>query len=725
LLLAAAALAGEPRADYGGLLRKVVRDKGVDYGLLKKERAVLDRYVATLAQATPGARDPDRIAFWINAYNALTLQHVLDHKPAQGEFSVYHDVDEFWDGRRWTVAGRKVTLNEIEHEILRKKFKEPRIHFALNCASRSCPPLVSRLYRGDTLDVVLTQQARAFLADPDRNSFDAARRRAAISEIFRWYKEDFERERGGKVPALQRFLARYAPTEKLARALRKSRWRISYLRYDWRLNEAGRKPARTERVNPIWFVAYLAATLGLLLYGFHAFKMLVWRRRAGRRYREELAEARRRSPLGRTVFPPVCVQVPVFNEPGVVERAIDAVAGLDYPRHALEIQVLDDSTDETVTLVDRAVRRLRARGVAIRALRRGNREGFKAGALAAGLSRSDAEYVAVFDADFVPPADFLRRALPLFDCPGEVACVQGRWGHLNREQNWLTRAQAVGADAHFFIQQFGRAARGAFLNFNGTAGVWRCAAIAEAGGWRGDTLTEDLDLSYRVQLAGRRIVFDQELVVPAELPPTLGAYKSQQRRWACGSIQCARKFLGPVWRSRSPWWVKTEATVHLCGYVVCLAMMALILLLPLGVGHWPMFMDHPGWWPLWLAIWIAALGPLTVALAGQRLQGRGRLREVACCFLLGLGSCANNAIAVLRGLSRPIRTFVRTPKQGSLATPLRTPAPLLEPFMLLFTLASVVALAYTHPWAIATYALFCSAGFWFLTAYWWAVERRV
>jgi cellulose synthase/poly-beta-1,6-N-acetylglucosamine synthase-like glycosyltransferase len=714
LLLAATAFAGEPRADYEALLAKVVKSDGVDYATLKKERAPLDRYVKSLANASPGKVETERIAFWINAYNALTLQHVLDHKPDTGAFSVYRDVKKFWDRRTWPVAGRKVTLNDIEHRILRKDFKEPRIHFALNCASRSCPPLLGRLYRGGELDAVLTRQTRAFLANKRRNTFDLARRRADLSQIFQWYRKDFG-------PRLQVFLARYAPGPELARSLREHRWSLSYLRYDWDLNEAGRRPKVKKQVHPFWLLAYGAATLALLLFGFHAFKLLYWRRRYGPRYRAELARTRATATLGRTLLPRVLVQVPVYNEQAVVERAIDAVAALDYP--ALEIQVLDDSTDATVTLVDRAVARHRARGVAIRALRRSHRTGFKAGALAAGLEQSDAEYVAVFDADFVPPPDFVQRALPLFESPGRVACVQGRWGHLNRSQNRLTRAQAVGVDAHFLVHQFARAARGVFLNFSGTAGIWSVSAIEEAGGWSGDTLTEDLDLSYRAQLAGRRVVFDPDLVAPAELPPTLCAFKSQQRRWACGTTQCARRYLGPIWRSDLPFRVKVEATYHLTGYAVCLVMAALVFFVPFGIWHGGILTALPHFWPLLPTLWLAGLGPLSVSVAGQRARGRVRLSDLAACYLMGLGVCMNNALAVMRRLFLPIRTFVRTPKQGARPA-LRTPAPRLEQVMMAATLGSVAWVAGTQPWAAAAYALFFAAGFVFLTAHWWAFERR-
>jgi cellulose synthase/poly-beta-1,6-N-acetylglucosamine synthase-like glycosyltransferase len=473
-------------------------------------------------------------------------------------------------------------------------------------------------------------------------------------------------------------------------------------------------------VHPFWITLYALAAVVLLLFGFHAFKMLVWRRRHGPGYEARLAAVRARSALGRTEFPRVLVQLPLYNEARVAERAIDAIAALDWP--GLEIQVLDDSTDETSAAVDRAAARAR---VPVTVIRRRGRDGFKAGALARGLERSDAPYVAVFDADFVPPPDFLRRAMPLFDLGADVACVQGRWEHLNREQNWLTRAQAVAIDAHFLVQQLARAARGAFLNFNGTAGVWRRSAIEDAGGWRGHTLTEDLDLSYRAQLRGWRIAYDPTVTAPAEIPPTIAAYKSQQRRWACGSTQCARLFLGRVWRSPLPAWVRREAVAHLCGYSTCVAMMALVLLVPFGVGHARFLLRDVRLWPLWVAVWAAAAGPIAVSVAAQRARGgRRRLRGVVACFLLGLGACANNSVAVVRGLVRPIRTFVRTPKQGSVAEPLGAPAPLLEFAMALFTLAGAFFLARTDALALAVYGVFCAAGFGAVAGYWWLAERR-
>ena len=475
---------------------------------------------------------------------------------------------------------------------------------------------------------------------------------------------------------------------------------------------------------PIWLGLYFLATIGLLLYGFHAYKVLFWSRRYGTQYQAGLQATRAESRVGRTEFPHVLVQVPVYDEAGVARRAIDAVCRLDWPREYLEVQVLDDSTDETVGIVDAVVGQWAARGVPVRVLRRTHRAGFKAGALAAGLELSDAEYVAIFDADFVPQPDFLRQALPLFALPGRIAVVQGRWTHVNRDQNWLTRAQAIGVDAHFRIVQLARAAAGAFLSFNGTAGVWRREAIDDAGGWRGDTLTEDLDLSYRAQLRGWRIAYDPELAVPAELPPALAAYKSQQRRWACGSMQCARKHLGAVWRAPLPLRVKTEATAHLLGYGICIAMMVLILLLPLGIGHLPLLFQYPHMWPLWVLIWVAAAGPVSVSLAGQSVAGPVRRRDVLSCFLLGLGSCANNAVAAVRGLTVPIRTFVRTPKQGSRHASPGARAPIIEQAMTVFTLVSLVVIARHRPYAVAAYAFFCCAGFCAVAGYWWLGERR-
>lgn len=714
-------------ADWNALLGKAVKTDGVDYSVIRKDRKTLDAYVKALEKAKAGKTREEQIAFWINAYNALTVQQVLDtRKPGDKDYSVYRSVKDFWKKRTWPVAGQKLTLDGIEKGILLKKYKDARVHFAVNCASWSCPALRDRLWKASTLDHDLTQATRIYLGDKRHNTFDIARREAALSKLFDWYRKDFERGMPEKSVKLQAFLAKYAPSDKLRRALTKgTAWRFKFNDYDWSINDAGSKGRSSQTpISWIWLVLYIIATGGLLAYGFHAYKMLRWRKKHGPKYDAVLARARAESDLARTVFPRVLVQLPIYNEAAVAEGAIDAVAATDWPHDRLEIQVLDDSNDETCAIVDAAVARHAEAGVPIAVLRRPHRDGFKAGALAAGLNVSSAEFVALFDADFLPTPDFVRRALPLFDADTKVGCVQGRWGHLNRSQNWLTRAQAVAVDAHFHVQQYARAAAGKFLNFNGTAGMWRVRTIAEVGGWVGDTLTEDLDLSYRAQLEGWRIVFDPELVVRAELPPTLDAYKNQQRRWACGSIQCARKFLGPVWRSKLSLTTKLESTFHLCGYGVCVAMVLLIAVLPFGVSHWSLFSRHPELWPVWVAIWISAIGPLTMTAYAQLQRGRIRVRDLVGCFMLGLGSCMTNAIAVFRGLFRPIRTFVRTPKQGMQRVRLRTPVPVTEQVMTVFSLACVGYLATTNPWATATYALFCCSGFCTLAGYWWLAERK-
>lgn len=249
-------------------------------------------------------------------------------------------------------------------------------------------------------------------------------------------------------------------------------------------------------------------------------------------------------------WPDLTIQLPLYNETNVAERLIESAARLEYPGK-LDIQVLDDSTDETTCLVTGAVERLRSSGIAIDHVRRGSRDGFKAGALALGMTRSTSELFAVFDADFVPPPDTLLRMVPEF-ADRSVGMVQARWGHLNRGDGLLTRAQAIFLDAHFAIESAARYAAGHFFNFNGTAGVWRRTAIEDAGGWSASTLTEDLDLSYRAQLAGWKFVFLQDVEVPAELPPTISAFQEQQFRWAKGSIQTARRLLVRILRAHIP-----------------------------------------------------------------------------------------------------------------------------------------------------------------------------
>jgi cellulose synthase/poly-beta-1,6-N-acetylglucosamine synthase-like glycosyltransferase len=261
-------------------------------------------------------------------------------------------------------------------------------------------------------------------------------------------------------------------------------------------------------------------------------------------------------------MPPVTIQLPIYNEMYVADRLIDAVCEMDYPRELLEIQVLDDSTDETREIAELAVRRHAARGFDIKYLHRVDRTGFKAGALEAGLRVAKADYIAIFDADFIPSKDFLLKTLPHFD-DAKVGMVQARWGHINADYSLLTKIQAILLDAHFILEHGARNRAGCFFNFNGTAGIWRRAAIDSAGGWQHDTLTEDLDLSYRAQLRGWQFRFLPHLVSPAEVPVEMNSFKSQQHRWAKGSIQTCMKLLPTILRSNQPLKVKVEAFFHL------------------------------------------------------------------------------------------------------------------------------------------------------------------
>ena len=365
-------------------------------------------------------------------------------------------------------------------------------------------------------------------------------------------------------------------------------------------------------------------------------------------------------------LPFVTVQLPVYNERYVVERLIDAAARLDYPPRRLEIQVLDDSTDETQQIAAAAVARWSARGVAIRRLHRAERAGYKAGALAAGLRAARGEAIAIFDADFLPPRDFLRRALPALREPG-VGLVQARWGHVNRDCSWLTRVQALLLDAHFVLEHGARHRGGCFFNFNGTAGVWRRAAIDAAGGWQPDTLTEDLDLSYRAQLAGWRFVFLPDLVAPAELPVEMNAFKTQQHRWALGSIQTCLKVLPPVLRSGLPLRIRLEAFFHLtANFNYPLLLLASVLLVPAlflraQAGSQTLLLVDV---PLFCAAALSMVNFYAVSQRAVRRDWLSQLRYVPLAIAVGVGLSVNNTRAVLGALRRVRPRFVRTPKYG-------------------------------------------------------------
>ena len=357
-------------------------------------------------------------------------------------------------------------------------------------------------------------------------------------------------------------------------------------------------------------------------------------------------------------WPKVTIQLPIFNESTIIERLLNAVTAQVYPKECLEIQVLDDSTDETTQQAEKLVAQYAAEGFNIRVLHRDDRTGYKAGALAEGLQRASGEYVAVFDADFVPGPDWLKKMIPQFDDP-QIGCVQSRWGHINYRYNLLTSAEGLGLDGHFIIEQNARARNQLFLGFNGSGGVWRKACIQDSGGWQSDTLTEDLDLSYRAQLKGWRIVYCPDITVPGELPAQMDAFKNQQYRWAKGSAQTLIKLGGEVIKSESPWYKRLFGIMHLSMYMPFPFMVATLLLtLPIAI-YVPNYMNHFGWSVL------ASLGPPLVYLTahtGQMPHLRDRLVRLPALLMLGLGISLNSAFAVFSGIFTKGGVFTRTPK---------------------------------------------------------------
>jgi len=411
-------------------------------------------------------------------------------------------------------------------------------------------------------------------------------------------------------------------------------------------------------------VVYYGALALLVLYGVNCYVLLYLRHRGAAKALASDEAVWRAAATSREPLPTVTVQLPVYNERYVVERLLDAVTALDYPKGRLEIQVLDDSTDETAELVDRLAERHRRRGFDVAVLRRADRSGFKAGALQAGLARARGEFIAVFDADFVPGPDFLRRTVPFFRDPG-IGLVQARWGHINSDYSVITRAQTLAMDGHFWVEQPARSWSGLFFTFNGSAGVWRRAAIEDAGGWHSDTLTEDLDLSYRAQLRGWRLKFLPQVVCPAELPVQMSALKTQQQRWADGTIRVARKLLGRVLASDLPAFAKYQAALHLTVYLVYPLMLLVALLSPalpwfggrLAGREQPVVVS--------LVFTVSAFGSLSLLLYAQRSlypDWKRRILFVPSLVIFSTGLALNNTKAVVQALLNVKGSFVRTPK---------------------------------------------------------------
>jgi cellulose synthase/poly-beta-1,6-N-acetylglucosamine synthase-like glycosyltransferase len=372
------------------------------------------------------------------------------------------------------------------------------------------------------------------------------------------------------------------------------------------------------------------------------------------------------SPPEHPLFEPmVTIQLPVYNEKYVVERLIDAVSTLEYPREKLEIQILDDSTDETTGIIYQTITALKDLALKVNHIHRTNREGFKAGALAHGLQSATGEFIAVFDSDFIPQPDFLRKTLQHFTDPS-IGAVQARWGHINQDYSLLTRLQAFGLDAHFSIEQSARNAAGSFINFNGTCGVWRKHCIVDAGGWSDDTLTEDLDLSYRAQLKGWKFIYLEDVVAPGELPVIMPVIKSQQYRWNKGGAETARKIFSAVLRSEVPLRNKVHAFFHLFNSSVFVALLtAALLSIPM------LFIKQhtPALQWVFNTGTVLLIGFLSISFfywtATKRFHpnsGRRFISLFPAFLLVSMGLSLHNGLAVIEGLIGIKTPFIRTPK---------------------------------------------------------------
>jgi cellulose synthase/poly-beta-1,6-N-acetylglucosamine synthase-like glycosyltransferase len=403
-------------------------------------------------------------------------------------------------------------------------------------------------------------------------------------------------------------------------------------------------------------VSYFFVLSILAVYGWHRYYLVYLYMRH--------KDSQPAEPPSLDPLPVVTVQLPIYNEMYVADRLIDAVCRLDYPRELLEIQVLDDSTDETSEIAELAVRRHALQGIDIKYFHRTDRAGYKSGALEAGLAVARGSFICIFDADFLPGADFLHRLLPHFADP-QVGMVQARWGHINQDYSLLTKVQAILLDGHFVLEHGSRHRAGLFFNFNGTAGMWRRETIASAGGWQHDTLTEDLDLSYRAQMRGWKFVFLPGVVAPAEVPVEMNAFKSQQHRWAKGSIQTCKKLLPQILQADLPAHVKAEAFFHLTANFNYLLMSILcILMFPSMVIRYEM-----GWYemllidvPLFFAATMSFCNFYVVCQREVHKDWIPRLRYMPFLISIGIGLCVNNTKAVLEALFDKKTEFARTPK---------------------------------------------------------------
>ncbi len=463
--------------------------------------------------------------------------------------------------------------------------------------------------------------------------------------------------------------------------------------------------------------SYLMVITGLAVYGLYSLitTVLYLRTKTSTQQVEKLPELK--------AWPPVTVQLPIYNEKYMVKRLLRSVTRLDYPADRLQIQVLDDSTDETAEIVRQLVQKFRSKGINIEWIRRIDRKGYKAGALGEAFNSASGEFIAIFDADFVPKPDWLRKTVPLFQNEN-LGCLQTRWGHTNRKFNSLTLAEAIAIDGHFVVEQTVRSKNDFFMNFNGTAGIWRRTCIEDAGGWQWDTLTEDLDLSYRAQMRGWKFDFLQDVVVPGELPSQVEAFKKQQFRWAKGSFQVVRKILPKVFlQTGLPLKKRLMALLHLTGYFVHpLMILSLLLTLPVGLLV-------PNTFKIFPISMIAGFGPPLLYLTAKASQVppvRERLRLLPLLLIMGFGISLSTTIAVIEGLTGKVGAFVRTPKlnQGNnRKTPQKIDRAYLPPIspvvwgeiaLGFYALISIFILAPQIGWGIAPWLLIYMVGYFYI-----------
>jgi len=411
--------------------------------------------------------------------------------------------------------------------------------------------------------------------------------------------------------------------------------------------------------SPLWYACYILVLLGLAGYGSHRLTIVFL-------YLKHI----RQRPEPKSLFsdlPIVTVQLPVFNEMHVVDRLLESVSKLDYPKHKLQIQLLDDSTDETVEICSQGIAKLQKQGFDAEHIHRTDRTGYKAGALENGTRSAKGDYLLILDADFVPNPDLLQKTIHYFT-DEKIGLIQTRWGHLNRSFNVLTRIQAMFLDGHLELEQTARNRSGRFFTFNGTGGIWRKSCIADAGGWEHDTLTEDMDLSYRAQLKGWRFVFLNDVETPAELPVDMDGFKSQQHRWTKGSIQVCKKVLPAIWKAKIPLYIKMEATCHLTSNFAYLLLICLCFLIYPNQQWQPDFGKFTYYIINVPIFFFSSVSVIVFYLFSQRALRPGtwwkEIPYLPLLLALGIGMSISNAKAVIEALFNHQSAFIRTPKYG-------------------------------------------------------------